>query len=144
MKKITNLNGPRLIAIRREMQAALDDLGKILGVKFVVGGRFTKKSAHDFSRVARGSFEILALTPEGKPVDKDREAFESYPHMAEWTVWLDRHFMFDGLQYKVAGYRPRARKRPIVAIRKVDDRKFVFSIDAVREALQRAQGGTNA
>ena len=67
---------------------------------------------------------------------KDEQAFKTFAHSVGLEPTdLGRTFRVGGEAYTIAGFRPRARKRPIIAKRS-DGKGYVFEAERVRIALE--------
>lgn len=98
----------------REIQAALQPIAKKYGVVITAGGgSFTPTNATTKLKIATLGDDGVANTPE-------REAFERYASFHGFSKSLGDQVFYAGETWTLEGYRPKAKKFPILAKRASD------------------------
>ena len=121
---------------RPMIDKALAQLGEDLGVQFHAGN-----ASFDISG-ASGHFklEVLPLQAGGEVVTPEASAFESMAKLYGFDAGdLGRTFRTGGVDYRITGLKPRARRYPVTADRVSDGRGFKFPADVVLNALKAAK-----
>lgn len=121
----------KAVAARDAMDKAVRALETDLGFKvkqakvlYSLDGTFTVK------------FECGSVGADGAVATKEATAFKQSAKFLGFTPEdLGREFKVRGITYRLDGYRPSARKRPLVATRVDTGRAFVFDMESVRLAM---------
>lgn len=115
--------------LRKEINKALEPLAKAHNLSIAAtNATFT---ANDIN------FKLQVLTTErdGKPRDMDAEAFlDNAERIGLKKEHLNAPITLRGVEFTVVGYRPKARKNPIV-IRDASGKQFVTSLFEARMQL---------
>jgi len=117
----------------RELAAKVEALVReALGDEYQVdekGGSYDKTSYTVKIQIAEKTEEGEALTPE-------RRAFVEGDWMHKLGAdALDKTFSQNGRRYRIVGFKPRARKRPVIC-EDLSGRQYVFPIALVRNCLE--------
>lgn len=84
-------------------------------------------------RVSRVREDGSVMTPEAR----DFQQFAGLEGMD--AEWLHQTFTHNGVEYRITGYRTRARKQPVIAERVSDGKSFVFPTIAIKRAMEVAR-----
>ncbi|KKM81366.1 hypothetical protein LCGC14_1330470 [marine sediment metagenome] len=121
MSKITEFNKPTLIALRTDIDAALDAVGAKHGISIKAGSaRFTGDNA-------TFKLECALLNSEGIAESKELVALkECYPELVNKSISRGRK-----LHGTIIGYNPRAQQYPFL----LQTAKGVYKITALQAGL---------
>jgi hypothetical protein len=104
-----------------------------LGDEYQVDERGGKFDAHSVTF----KVQIAEKTVSGKALTPERQNFIDYAHRHELGEdALDKTFTdYTGRRFRIVGYKPRARKRPIVC-EDLQGKKYVFPVLLVKNRLE--------
>ena len=134
--KVTEINKQTLQNIRPLVDAALNQLGETLGIKFHAGN--CSFSIKDFT------FKLNGRLPDsdGEFIPKTHQDFKNNAHFNYGLEPEDlgAEFEVDGTTYVIDGCKPRSTKYGILG-KRADGKVFKFKPRTVRVALGRPEYG---
>jgi hypothetical protein len=134
----------KLKQIAPQLDAELDSVFAKYGLK-VRQRRATVDPALGLVKFSIETADVALKTKSGEQTTPEREAFKR----GAWIVGLkpehlDRTFVMQGTEYKVAGLRPKASKNAVLIKRTKDGKQFVCSAHHVLRALEGDAAADNA
>ena len=125
-----SLTKPGMKAIREAVDAALEDVGKDLGVGLTLGnGSFTSVEGHF-------KLHVTVLGEGGVVESPERKAWPVYCTAYGFAVDdLDKVFHSGGKAFKITGIKPGRSQYPICGDRVPDGKAFKFPASQVLRAL---------
>ena len=134
LKKVTEFNRPECRRVTDEVNKALAEVGRKLGINIqkTGGGRFDD-SSFTFK------IECALIGTDGVVKDKEAEAFKSFAtHYGLKPDDFGKTFMtWDGKPFTICGLKTRARKNNILA-KNAKGKRYVFPAEEVKALLERA------
>ena len=129
--KITALDRAAMNALRKEIDFALEAVGRKFGLSMHAGsGRYTPKNA-------TFKLEIAVFGEDGEAVDAGAETFRAFASAYGLAPEdLGREFSVGGGVYRITGLNARRPKFPINGVRVPDGRPFKFPVETVKRALR--------
>lgn len=130
--KIQSLDRPTMTLLRKEIDFAMEGVGRKFGLSIHAGsGRYTPQNA-------TFKLEIATFGADGAAVTADAEAFRALAS----TYGLDpedlgREFTVTGTAYRIAGLNTRRPKSPLNCVRVADGRSFKFPVETVKRAIRK-------
>lgn len=126
------INKVTLKLLRPLVDKALADMGKTHGVVIRTGNAVYEPSE------AFGHFklELTEVREDGTVASRERLDWATYaPSLGMEESWLDREFVTGGKTYRVAGFRPGARKFSVMVQRVEDGCDMLMTPERVTTAF---------
>lgn len=126
MSKITKLEGHIVKAIAAAINAAVEDVNRLYGVKIRVGGG----NYGDARANLKCQIDILDASGASNAA---KAQFDAWAGLLGLSLSdFGRRFMFRGVEYEINGVNPNAPKFAVSAMRVYDKKQFKFPVAAVR------------
>jgi len=129
------INRDNMQRMRPQIEAALEALGKELGIKFSLGnGKYDGDGNN-------GSFklEMATVTEDGTAMTKERTNFQRYCRMfGLLPTDIDREVTISGQRLRIAGLKVNSRVRPIIMAEVGSkNRLYTYPVEIVTAVLQK-------
>ena len=123
MKTITEINPKTIKQIRVIIEQSLKDVMKDNNLRFELGNATYDEDSFKFTgfRIALAD----ALTPEQKDLKRELDFRKQYSHLV--TLNDSKTGFVRGVEYKLVGYKSRARKKPFIIEAVKDGQQYVSS-----------------
>ena len=135
MNKITRFDRGTVKALNGEIGVALRPIIEKYGLSVpVVGASYTDTNVRFTVKIN------TTVTPTGEERDEARDAFieaskGDWPHVPMVRrEWLDEEFTYFGEKFRVVGYLPRSRKRPVL-VQDRNAKRYKMSIQMVKDSI---------
>ncbi len=119
--------------IRGALEKKLAELSDDMGIVGLVGRMTYAPGSHVSCKV---TFSLVS--EDGVVSTPERKAYEDYAAQ-KWTdlkpEWLDKTFRSHGKTHTIIGFRPRARKSPVITSAD-NGKKYIFPVEDVVGAMQ--------
>lgn len=125
----TNIDPKFLKATRPQIDAALKELGEKLGVSISAGNASCERDGS----AATFQLKISSLGEDGEVVSENlRHLRKLYPEAEGKLVKLS------GKDYKIVGYKPRARSKPVVIESLDNGKEYITGMDCLHDVMKLA------
>jgi len=122
------INRQTVQLLRPQLDAALQALAKEHNLKITVGN-----CSYDPSGRATYKLEVAAIREDGTALTKEAAHFLQIVGFTKpfQKTDLNRTFVFQGIEYRLTGAKPRGGKKPFVGVRVKDGQLFQFGEELV-------------
>lgn len=128
------INNETLKALRGEINAALESVGKKYNVQLVADS--CKYNSH----FATFKLNVSNLSEDGQVVDEHMSYLRTMRKVFGLTEeHLNQTFKIGSEDYVLSGYNPRARTRDAIITKLSDGKKYMASMQTVTDILLRAK-----
>lgn len=120
-----------LKALRADINAALESVGQKHNVTLQAGN-----CSYNATGTATYKLEVVALGAGGAQRDIPAELFLQYADIIGLKKEdLHKEIILQGRKFKVAGYKPKARKNSVLIFDPIENKTFVTSVETVKRQL---------
>jgi len=130
MSKIKQFDKPTARDLREKIDAALEQLGKELGLKLHAGSASFSNSLLTFK------LECAVISEGGEVATKEAADFKRFQSRHGIPLeCLNKEFTLQGSKYILRGYKPRGRSYPMIAECSKTGQSFKLPLDQVLRAF---------